>query len=135
MATANLCVALYDNGVFFKHWALFVNGRSNQEKVIFHVQGAEKNFKYESRQGDATTSKKFLESLPLCRIEISKLKDIELAAENTVLHNERRVWNHQDYVLDLLDKLEEEGIVNGDDKEYRKNKDAVRCKQDGLVKI
>lgn len=133
MPIAGLYVAIYNDGGVFKHWSLFVDGPSAEEKVIFHIMGSSQRYRHESRQSNARQSASLLEMVPLCRIETSKLSDIEAAAQNTVIHNEAPGYNCQDYVLELLDTMEEEGIIDGSDKKYRKNKNAVRGKQEGFT--
>lgn len=68
----------------------------------------------------------------LCDVPNSKINAIVRAAENTTIHNEIPGYNCQDYVLDLLDALQEEGIVSRNDANYRKNRKTVESKQEGL---
>lgn len=57
---------------------------------------------------------------------------IEDAAENMTIHNEAPGYNCQDYVLELLDDLEERGFIDKEDADYRKNRMALERKQEGL---
>lgn len=58
---------------------------------------------------------------------------IKDAAQNAPIHNEYPGYNCQDYVLDLLDDLEEKGIIDKKDKKYQQKKEIVKSKQEGLI--
>lgn len=47
--------------------------------------------------------------------------------------NEIRGWNCQDFVLDLLDALEEEQVVDGVDEGYRLRRLGLQGMQEGLA--
>ncbi|GBF60941.1 hypothetical protein TMEN_3403, partial [Trichophyton mentagrophytes] len=64
---------------------------------------------------------------------ISKIGTIKDAAKNIIIHNEYSGYNCQDYVLELLDNLEEKNIIDKNEVNYRYNKEAVRGKQEGLA--
>lgn len=48
------------------------------------------------------------------------------------IHNEHLRYNCQDYVLELLDGLEERGITGGTDAIYQKQKEVVTTQQEAL---
>lgn len=46
------------------------------------------------------------------------VQDVKAAANSVVVDNEIVEWDCQDYVLEVLDKLEDEFVLNGDDEDY-----------------
>nr|POE61838.1 hypothetical protein CFP56_73142 [Quercus suber] len=134
MPTAELSVAVYDNdGSVFKHWTLFYDGPSDEEKFIFNIMGSSTRYRYEKRQSDARASATLLELVTICRVDVSKLSIIEDLAQTAEIHNEAPGYNCQDYVLELLDALENNDVINGQDKKYRKSRAILEAKVDGLA--
>jgi len=85
------------------------------------------------RSSNAHKSATLSEIVHLCDVDASTIAAIKDAAETAVIHNESPGYNCQDYVLDLLDDLEEKNIIDGNNANYRKNKGAVTGKQEGLA--
>lgn len=73
------------------------------------------------------------EIVPLCRVDSSKIRVIEAVAQNAEIHNEAPGYNCQDFVLQLLGLLEDEGVIDGSDGRYQRNKTAVESKVEGLA--
>ncbi|KAI1978738.1 hypothetical protein LOZ53_004337 [Ophidiomyces ophidiicola] len=123
-------VTIHDEGMgFFKHWNLFVDG---EEPIAFQALGSDKNFRFDARNLDTRNSRSVVEVLLICDVDASKYDAIKTTAENIPIRNDIPVWNCQDYVLDLLRKLVEEGIIMEDD-EYREKYRQLCSKLDGLV--
>ena len=59
------------------------------------------------------------------------MRSIQVARAATI-HNEAPGYNCQDYVLELLDALEEEELINGNDANYQRQKALIHSKQEGL---
>nr|POE77834.1 hypothetical protein CFP56_09477 [Quercus suber] len=132
MPTAGLNVAIYNNGNMFKHWSLFVDGPS-EEKFLFHIMGSSTRYRYEKRQSDARASASLSEIVALCKIDTSKISAIEAAAQNAVIHNESAGYNCQDYVLELLEALENDHVIDSRDANYQKKKRTLASKVDGFA--
>lgn len=58
---------------------------------------------------------------------------LKAVARDIPVRSDIHGWNCQDWVLDFLDKLEEEDIIDGADSRYRERKLYVRGKVEGLV--
>lgn len=131
--TAKIYVAIYEDEGVYKHWNLFVDGPTDTEKTILQIMGSSTNYRFEMETSNARDIKNHSELIPLCDVPASKIGAIKEAAEQAPIHNGYPGYNCQDYVLELLDDLEERGIIDGRDAEYQKKKEIVRSKQEGLV--
>lgn len=69
----------------------------------------------------------------ICEMDASKIKTIVEIAQNAKVHNEYPGYNCQDYVLEMLDALEENGAIDGNDESYKEKKEIIKSKQEGLV--
>lgn len=74
-----------------------------------------------------------MELLPLYDVDVAEINSIKTVASQVTVHNETRGWNCHDCVLDLLGALEKEAIVNSKDTMYKKQKDLLHGKQEGLA--
>ena len=72
------------------------------------------------------------ELIHLCGVPISNIAAIDEAAEQAPIHNQYPGYNCQDYVLELLDDLEERSLIDGEDEKYQRQKALVIGKQEGL---
>ncbi|KAL3251132.1 hypothetical protein ABHI18_010808 [Aspergillus niger] len=46
------------------------------------------------------------------------VQDVKIASKSLVVNNETVGWGRQDYVLEMLDKLEDKFVLDGDDEDY-----------------
>ncbi|EEQ85840.2 uncharacterized protein BDCG_09109 [Blastomyces dermatitidis ER-3] len=90
-------------------------------------------YRFEMEISNAHKSATLLETIHLCDVDNSKISAIKDAAENAVIHNEYPGYNCQDYVLELLDVLEEKNIIDKNETNYKHNKRVVQGKQEGLM--
>ncbi|CAI7615675.1 unnamed protein product [Penicillium viridicatum] len=97
------------------------------------VAGSDGRFRYELETRDVRRSEGLLELRPLYDMDVAEINSIKTVASQVTVHNEIRGWNCQDYVLDLLKALEKEEIVNSKDARYKKQKDLLYGKQEGLA--
>ncbi|OJD09895.1 hypothetical protein ACJ73_10032 [Blastomyces percursus] len=132
-STFGLYVAIFDDGGVYKHRSLFIDGSTDAEKTILHVMGSSTRYRFDMRNSNAHKSATLSEMVHLCDVDKFKIGAIKDAAKNVVIHNEYSGYNCQDYVLDLLDDLEEKDIIDKNEVNYRHNKEAVRGKQEGLA--
>lgn len=132
-STAGLYVAIYNDEGVYKHWRLFINGPTDAEQTILHIMGSSTNYRFEMRVSDARKSGTLSELIYLCDVPVSKVTIIKEVAKKAPIHNEFPGYNCQDYVLDLLDDLEGKRIIDGNDANYKKKKEVVKSKQEGLA--
>ncbi|KAL4947380.1 hypothetical protein BDW69DRAFT_190244 [Aspergillus filifer] len=107
-STVPISVAIYENpGIM--HWSLFIEAESDDEKTIAHVP---------HRAHSAVQCR---------RIENQTIKNI---AWDLPVRNGEPDYSCQDYVLDLLAKLEKEFIIDRSNDDYRRKKAALAAKRE-----
>ncbi|OJJ45205.1 hypothetical protein ASPZODRAFT_143853 [Penicilliopsis zonata CBS 506.65] len=121
--TSPLRLAIY-NGVEYKHWSLFIDGRAKSQKIILHMIYCS-GWKFEERNLDASKSGKLNKMMDLCDVYNSQVNEIVDIAQDIIIPDTLGHYNCQDYILDLLDALEEKGVIDGKDVIYQKNRKAV----------
>ncbi|OOG00558.1 hypothetical protein ASPCADRAFT_401539 [Aspergillus carbonarius ITEM 5010] len=129
---ADVYVVIYRNRGLYNHWSLFIDGPTEEEKLILHIVGSSTRYRFEVRDSNAHKSGSLIEKIELCQVDASKTADIHRIAEQQTIHNEAPGFNCQDYVLELLGSLENSGIIDETDPEYMKQKEIVKSKQEGL---
>ncbi|KAL2800112.1 hypothetical protein BJX66DRAFT_332257 [Aspergillus keveii] len=70
-----------------------------------------------------------IELMPLCDVYATKIEALKNIAYATLIRNDEADYSCQDYVLDVLGRLEEHGIIDPANEEYKRNKMAVVAKQ------
>ncbi|KAL2385995.1 hypothetical protein RJ035_004818 [Blastomyces gilchristii] len=125
-STTELYVAIFDDGGVYKHWGLFIDGPTDAEKILLQILGSSTRYRFEMEISNAHKSATLLEP-STC---VTAIKD---ATENAVIHNEYPGYNYQDYVLELLDVLEEKNIIDKNETNYKHNKRVIQGKQEGLM--
>lgn len=132
-STVEIYAALYDNQAFFKHWAFIIDIDGAEADVVLHAVGCEGQFRFETKDSNVRNSKSLAELVYIATIPESQVEKVKEVAQNLPIRNDVNVWNCQDYVLDLLDALEQEAILDKNDGRYKNRKTALRGKQDGLI--
>ncbi|EEH04313.1 conserved hypothetical protein [Histoplasma capsulatum G186AR] len=132
-STAGLNVAIYEDRGIYKHWLLFIDGPTEAEKFILQTMSCSGNYRFELENLDAHKLLNLSEMVHLCDVDTSEIRAITDVARAAVVHNKYPGYKCQDYVLDLLDGLEEKNIIDGDDAGYKKSKEVVKSKQEGLA--
>ncbi|KJJ35543.1 hypothetical protein AFLA70_12g006270 [Aspergillus flavus AF70] len=121
-----------DEGVF-KHWAIFIDEPHEADKIMLQARGSDGRFRYEPEYGDARCLSGLDELVFLFDVESTGTSTLKAVARDIPVRSDIHGWNCQDWVLDFLDKLEEEDIIDGADNRYRERKLYVRGKVEGLV--
>jgi hypothetical protein len=132
-STVPIYVAISIGDGVYKHWGVFIDAPQEKDKTFLQVAGSDGRFRYELETRDVQRSERLVELLPLYDVDVAEINPIKTVASQITVHNEIRGWNCQDYVLDLLEALENEAIVNSKDERYKKQKDLLRGKQEGLA--
>ncbi|KAJ5928124.1 hypothetical protein N7466_007080 [Penicillium verhagenii] len=129
-STSPIFVAIEDNpGIM--DWSLFIETEKNTDKTIIQVLGTRhKYFRVIRTPSNPRVSTDLIDLLPLCRIDTSKIEMVKYIADSTHIGNEVVDWSCQDYVLGVLNDLEDAGIINGNDKDYIRNKEVVKSKRE-----
>jgi hypothetical protein len=132
MSKIKVYVAISDDGGVYKHWALFID-QAEAEATLLNVKGSDGRFRYETEKRDVRYDQSLVELVYLCDVDVAKANTIRNIARTIPVHNEISRWNCQDYVLDLLDELEERKVIDGEDEVYRMQRTYVAVKQEGLA--
>lgn len=107
------------------HWALYLEDGS--ERTIYEVIGESPLFKpnlITGKRPDHTFRHR--RTIFVYEINASDLAEFKEAVSSVKIQNDVSHWNCQDYVIEILDKLEEECIIEEDDKKYIKAKKEVK---------
>ncbi|KAJ6086130.1 hypothetical protein N7486_010411 [Penicillium sp. IBT 16267x] len=133
MSTIPLYVAITQGDGAFKQWGLFIDEENQQNKTVLQVKGSDGRFRYEPETKDARNSPDLIDLIYMCNVDVTKANDIKKIASGLAVLNDISGWNCQDYVLDLMEALEEKGVLDGRDGAYRRHIDFVRGIQEGLA--
>lgn len=116
----------------FKHWSLFIEGEQDADKFLLHAVGSKGRFRFEERNANARQSHSISDVFQLCDVDTSLVGRVKEIARAVPIRNNVEVWNCQDYVLDLLELLEEANVVPRENARYQTRKKELKLKQDGL---
>ncbi|KAJ5929200.1 hypothetical protein N7454_007048 [Penicillium verhagenii] len=133
MSSIPLYIAVTHGDGAFKHWGLFIDDKNQTDKTVLQVKGSDGSFRYEAETKDARNSPDLIQLIYLCNVDLPKANSIKSIAGRVEVHNDISGWNCQDYVLDLMDELEEKGVLDGLDVRYRTQMDYIRGMQEGLA--
>ena len=107
------------------HWALYLENGS--EHNIYEVLGEHPHFKPNvivSKKPDHTI--RHQRSIFVYDINTPDLPGLKEAVSSVTPQNDVCHWNCQDYVMEILDHLEDECIIDGEDESYIKAKKEVQ---------
>jgi len=128
----SIYTAIYDETGIFKHWSLFLDGTTDVDKTELQVMGSDGRFWFEEKNANPRDAQDLLELVYLCELDADQLGSIKDIAKRVPVRNEIAGWNCQDFVLDLLDALEDDGVIDAGNEAYVKRKENLRGRQDGL---
>ena len=116
---AKLYVAMYKpvEGNY-EHWALYL--QNGEEDVVYQVIGEWPHFKYNVKETKPENTLLHRRSIFMCEVNDRDIPELKEHVADYPIDNEVESWNCQDYVVEVLQKLEEECVVDGDDRDYKK---------------
>ena len=107
------------------HWALYLEDGSRRS--IYEVLGEHPHFKANIITGKTPEhSVRHQRSIFVYEINSPDLPAFEESVSSVKQQNDVVHWNCQDYVMEVLEHLEEECIIDGEDKVYIKAKEEVK---------
>lgn len=121
----NLYVAMYHSAKgIYEHWALFLE---NDKDTIYEVIGEIPTFKPNVLFRNPAHTKKHKRNVLLYNIKPNDMPDFEnvLAAMKMDKQESNPEWNCQNYIVEVLEALEEKGVINKDDEAYVEAKKQV----------
>lgn len=111
------CQPHYGN---YQHWALQL--KSHGESVVFQVVGQHP----ERVDG-------FIRKLYVGVLGDDDTQMVKEAAASIPVDNETIEWDCQDYVLEILDRLEEEYVLEKEDEDYQEAREELKNKRGGIL--
>ena len=125
--SVDLYVALFEDGTMYKHWGLFIDDKDSY--TMLNARGSQGNWRFEEMSHHNVRDEQdlvaTLKVAPIRKSWIPRLKD---AAAKLELDRSPS-WNCQSYVLDLIIKADELGLIDIDQDDL----DALAARQDGLA--
>lgn len=97
-----------------EHWNLYLEA----EEKLYEVTGEHPDFTLSVTTGNPGLNPQHRRSIFVWDINEDDLPGFMEAVVTIKPNNEVAYWNCQDYVIEILEKLEEECIVDGDDEAY-----------------
>ncbi|KAK2780745.1 hypothetical protein FQN53_001013 [Emmonsiellopsis sp. PD_33] len=128
--TIPLKTAIYENpGI--KHWSLFIGARDETRKTVIQLLGARQRYFLDVKTpSDAGILNSLIELHPLCEIDEPRIDDITNIAWDTPVRNDKSDYSCQDFILEILERLEEEHIIAAENGDYQRNKNALTAKRE-----
>ncbi|KKK24673.1 hypothetical protein P175DRAFT_0498461 [Aspergillus ochraceoroseus IBT 24754] len=111
----------------YHSWAPYVD--DEDALMIFEVVGQHPDFQRNVVNAKAEKSKSFLGKEYVAVISKADIEKIKEVASTVPVDNETVEWDCQDYVLEILDKLEDEFILEEYDEDYREARRVLREKK------
>lgn len=113
----SLYVAMYqsEHGVY-EHWALYL--QNNTTDTVYEVVGELPNFKTNVLLKSPSATKRHKRSVFLCDINETDIALFETVLATLIPANSPEGWNCQNYVLDVIEELEEKKVINKGDEAY-----------------
>lgn len=103
------------DGFVFMHWALFVEDPRGENDAGFlcHIMGKRTEYEYLYRRIKKPTNstKRFLSIHQVGYVDTNSLRNLKDFAKAKRIHNEDEHWGCQDWAWEILDELENEGIL------------------------
>lgn len=95
----------------FDHWALWLHGPSYNK--LFQVTGDYAEMRAQMLDEDPTDNTRLYQTITLDDILIDRIQAVEACIYGVRVQNDVALWDCQDYVLDVLDTLEDNGFLGG----------------------
>ncbi|KAI9678289.1 MAG: hypothetical protein M1817_006234 [Caeruleum heppii] len=136
MQTAALSVVFfrprYGN---FQHWALHLQTTDDfdHHHITCQVDGSHGTFQARTDDSRPQDDPTYLGRVKLTTINARDIPQFRQVVGDAVVDNETVEWDCQDYILEILDALEEECIVDGEDEEYREAKAEVKGRRGAIL--
>ncbi|KAL3474336.1 hypothetical protein BJX99DRAFT_260443 [Aspergillus californicus] len=129
-STIPLKVAIYDNpGIL--HWSLFIDVEKTSENTTIQILGARQRYFPEIKTpAEARISNSLIELRTLCAIDVAAIETVKNIAYATPIRNHEADYSCQDFVLDVLNRLEEELIIDKNSVDYKSKRDALKAKRE-----
>lgn len=114
----------------YQHWALYLEGT---EHTIFEVTGSHPNFEKKEVKANPSNSGSYLSKLYVGTISETDIVTVRQCVAAVEVDNATTEWDCQEYVIDILDKLEAELVLDEDDEEYKNAREDLKEKRGAVI--
>lgn len=101
----------------YQHWGLCLDD-DDEEQLMFEVSGEHPNFERNIEKQPPEQLEGFLRRVYVAVISKTDIETVKQVAQTVPVDNETVEWDCQEYVLDMLDRLEDEFVLDRDDEDY-----------------
>ena len=108
----------------YQHWGLFLD--DDEEQLMFEVLGEHPNFERNVEKQPPEQLEGFLRRVYVAVISKTDIETVKQVAQTVPVDNETVEWDCQEYVLDMLDRLEDECVLDRDDEDYQDARETLR---------
>lgn len=115
----------------YQHWALQLE--SDKDSIIFEVVGQHPKFERNVLEVKPERSGSFIRKLYVGALSDSDIERVKSAARQVPVDNETSEWDCQDYVLEILDRLQDDYVLDEDDEDYREARKELRTKRGAII--
>ncbi|KAE8353428.1 hypothetical protein BDV28DRAFT_148086 [Aspergillus coremiiformis] len=115
----------------YEHWALQL--KSDGLSIIFEVIGQHPQFERDILYVKPESSKSFAGKTYVGTISDSDIQMVKEAAESVAVDNETVEWDCQDYVLELLEQLQEDHVLEEDDEDYQEAMKELKSRRGAIL--
>ncbi|PYH92378.1 hypothetical protein BO71DRAFT_26457 [Aspergillus ellipticus CBS 707.79] len=115
----------------YQHWALYID--DDKESIIFEVTGQHPNFQRNVVYARPDASRSYVSNVYVATLRDDDIADVKEAARQVRVDNDTVDWDCQDYVLELLDKLEDEFILEENDEDYREARKELKKRRGAIL--
>ncbi|KAF2167316.1 hypothetical protein M409DRAFT_22743 [Zasmidium cellare ATCC 36951] len=113
-AALELAVVIYkpQKGNFY-HWGLHVRNRISNAHHVFQVEGPQHELEPMRRDVKPYSSSRLLQTVVIGHLRDSDFSVMEQAIRAIEVQNDIPTWDCQEYVIDIMDSLEQRGLLGG----------------------
>jgi hypothetical protein len=111
--TTGIHIAIFYEVGVYKHWALFLDGDTDDKKLIVSITGSSPRCLFAIRKSNPRNDDKLAELIHMCDFPLWSADAIIQAAVDLPVHNQYPGHNSQEYVLEILEDLEDKGLIKG----------------------
>lgn len=108
----------------YEHWALYL--QNLPKHTIYEVLGHPLDFKTNVLLKEPSATKRHKRSIFLYDLCTDDIPAFEHVLSTVKPVNSTRTWNCQYYVLDVLEALEEKGVIDKEDEAYIEGKNQAK---------
>lgn len=105
----------------------------DEEQLIFEVSGEHPNFERNIEKQPPEQLEGFLRREYVAVISKTDIETVKQVAQTVPVDNETVEWDCQEYVLDRLDRLEDEFVLDRDDEDYQDARETLRERRGAMV--